>query len=42
MGWFVNTGIGSKLENISSIYKRMEKLAVNHYNEIVDYYKTLD
>lgn len=42
LGWFVNSCLDSKLANISSFYKRMEKRAENYYNGIVDYYRSID
>lgn len=42
MGWFVNSCLTAKLENISSYYKRTESRANKHYNKIVDYYRSMD
>lgn len=42
MGWFVNSCLVAKLENISSFYKRTESRAAKYYNKIVDYYRAMN
>lgn len=42
MGWFVNSCLNSKLESVSSYYKRIEGRSAKYYDGIVDYYRSID